>query len=66
MKIEDRSDQIRHIINELLTEWLVHPDMRFGQLIENIMDGDGCIWNIEDTDTLERIENYDHSRRYRC
>jgi len=47
--------RIDRICNKLKELWHYHPDMRFGQLIQNYIPID---WNMEDTKECEWKENY--------
>ena len=53
--------RINEFCNRLKAAWSAMPDMRFGQLIENVNDfiasGFG-IFYIEDDKLIERIEEY--------
>lgn len=68
--MNDRDRQRNHILTALAVEWDKHPDLRFGQLVENLVrppwDGQGsirteqqhwehCIFHTQDDQALSRI-----------
>lgn len=54
--------RIYEIMGRFQELWLLFPDMRFGQLVENVLKiggpGNHCIHPIEDDVTLKRLEEY--------
>lgn len=44
------------MIEMLESLWLNHPDMRLGQLLENVAGSKDRIWNMEDTEWYDRME----------
>lgn len=50
--------RIDPIIEQLRALWKTHPDMRLGQLIENVAGANEDIFNIEDDDMRERMTEY--------
>ena len=51
-------NRIDPFLKELGELWKQNPDMRFGQLIMNLETGSpSVIWNLEEEDWLERIQD---------
>jgi len=51
-------NRIHKILKELEEAWEKCPDMRLGQLIENINVGSNVIWHVEDDDWIKKIISY--------
>jgi hypothetical protein len=47
----------RIIIERLRLLWIKHPDLRLGQLIENMVPRDQRLYFIEDVDLIEMMED---------
>jgi hypothetical protein len=56
--------RIARITKKLLKAWVVMPDMRFGQLIFNIMritqpfDSVHALWNVEDDEFEQHLDKF--------
>lgn len=51
--------RIPEILNELKKTWARFPDLRLGQLIDNIVSRSPCpLFYIEDEDLIERIKRF--------
>jgi len=51
--------RIPEILNELKKAWEKYPDLRLGQLIDNIVTRTPCpLFYIEDEDLVKRIKKY--------
>lgn len=50
------TSRIPLMLDLLEQHWVKHPDLRFGQLIENIVGKD--IYFISDLKSIELLENY--------
>lgn len=58
-------NRIPEIMKRFQELWERYPDLRFGQLVENVLKiggkGNHCIFSIEDDVTLERLEEYSNN-----
>jgi hypothetical protein len=50
-------NRIPIIIERLRLLWIKHPDLRLGQLIENMVPRDQRLYFIEDVDLIEMMED---------
>lgn len=55
MKMRDPK-RIDIIFNQIATIWKANPDMRFGQMIYGSMTNIENLFDIEDSELLDRIE----------
>ncbi len=59
-------NRIVTLLNELGETWKKCPDMRFGQLVSNLVPKDGlsdeawirCLWNWEEDNWMEAIKDF--------
>lgn len=54
--------RIKKILSEIERIWMTYPDMRFGQLLENIMSSFGndrmFSWHYEDDKLLDDLKKH--------
>ena len=51
--------RIPKVLNEIEKIWKEYPDLRLGQLIDNVVSRSPCpLFYIEDEDLVERIKKY--------
>jgi hypothetical protein len=62
-------ERIDKILKEISRIWKKYPDLRFGQLLENIFgcerNDNRCIFHIEDDIILVRLENFENFIGYK-
>lgn len=56
MRDINRIDVVLGLIKRV---WVTYPDMRFGQLLENIEPNFNNWWNMEEDQWIEAIKNFE-------
>jgi len=57
--------RIPEVLSEIRKVWEKYPDLRLGQLIDNIVSRTPCpLFYIEDEDLVERMEKFYQDKRY--
>lgn len=52
-------DRIRPFLNEVANIWEKYPDLRFGQLVMDVMPCSNRLWNIEEKAMLEAFREFE-------
>jgi uncharacterized protein YihD (DUF1040 family) len=59
MPMPRNPERIPYVMYLIQSIWRKHPDMRLMQLLENVSDGDCCMYHMEDDALVSRlIEQY--------
>lgn len=66
--MRDKS-RIKPFLQEVSNIWEKYPDLRFGQLVMDVMQNSNLLWTIEDDEMLEAFHEFDDAiqgRRENC
>ncbi|MBE5858528.1 MAG: hypothetical protein E7301_00155 [Butyrivibrio sp.] len=58
--------RIRPFLDEVAKVWEEHPDLRFGQLVMDVMPGNDRLWNTEDGAMLKAFQEFGDGVRHRA
>ena len=50
--------RIRPFLDKLAEAWEKYPDLRFGQLVMDIVPDSDRLWNCEEGEFLRRLDNF--------
>jgi hypothetical protein len=56
MRLMRNPDRMYPMLEMLLSLWQKYPDMRLGQLIENVAGHKNMIWNMDDNEMYDKME----------
>ena len=51
-------ERIRPFLDKIAEAWEKYPDLRFGQLVMDIVPDSDRLWNCEEDEFLNRLESF--------
>ena len=51
-------ERIRPFLDKIAEAWERYPDLRFGQLVMDIVPNSDRLWNCEEDEFLNRLESF--------